>query len=267
MQPTPVEKSPSTKNEDLANRLRKLVNVKSLDIRGTDSFIVDLVIQSPNPKFQWELDNAWDRMLADRELQLSYRIGAPVSSYTLTLVNADNIQLSQNSGAINQDEPSQKIGLPVGKSLNNEKVNEALQKGLALGPFKLEGLTTTSMMFTDISEQVISMTLRADSVEETNQGLPDFIRSLTTIVENVNTTPSGDVALVRLHIVDLQDEFLFDQVWDPLLQRTSYYYFAKGVKAYTSLGPGGGPRPTDEPASSLSSPIPTPLPTQATATK
>jgi len=92
-QPTALEKAAPTRGKELASRLRKLVNVKSLDISGTDSFIVNVVIQSSTPNSQYiNVAAGWDRALVDRELQLSYRIDSPASTYSVTQVAVDGTE-------------------------------------------------------------------------------------------------------------------------------------------------------------------------------
>lgn len=201
--------------EDLARRLKQRgVAVKTVTVLNRIPFQIEIVIQSTSGGKDPTPNDLWFAQLARREASLAHRLGLPIESYQLTLLNSKGEAISWEKNKLLPTEPSQRETSPTSSKLSNEATAKLVREQLNLGGMSLDALEVSSDTALGDNGQKLFVQLSAPDLERANQSLLPFLASLRPLLDNLNAKQGTRIVICWVRLSDRQGNLLLNYVWD-----------------------------------------------------
>ena len=173
--------------EDLAQRLKQQdVPVKAVRVLNRIPFQIEIVIQSSSDEKTTPPNDLWFAQLARKEASLAPRLGLPIESYQLTLVNSKGEVINWQMIRVQPIESSQG-GVPSTPSgLSDAATAQLIREKLTLGGMSLTSLEVSSDTTLVNNNQKLVMQLSVPDLTSANQSLLPFLSSLRPLLDNLN---------------------------------------------------------------------------------
>ena len=170
---------------------------------------VDLRTNSKDAKLDY--GDIWNAHLAEREIIVNYRIGARISHYLISFIDAQG----QRIGSFEADININGLSPTFGKSaLDNAQTADVAQKNLDLGGFLLSNIDVRSINAAQDTGQILEITLKAKDQNTAGLYMDTFAPSLQQFLYIGQKSFGTYIVLCHVIIMDDQGNILGESVED-----------------------------------------------------
>ena len=201
--------------DNLANRLQQCgVKVKKIDITSRVPLNLGIVIQGSSGDKNSTIDDVWAELLAVHEAKLVSRVGLPVDSLTLHLLNNNGEEISTNQYLV-QDENGKAATVSAFPSqLNDIQAEHIASSRLAFGEIQLSLLTVTSDNVIGNNSQILTVIGVVPDIDAANRSVGPFIDSLRSLMWGNNADKSIAITMCRAHVNNKKGDVVVDYLID-----------------------------------------------------
>lgn len=201
--------------DGLAGRLMERgVPVKHASVVSQVPFRIEITLLSASQDDKLALGDAWFMQLARHEATMAYRLGMPIASYSLTVVNARGDALSAEQNFLYPTDRSQQLGDPAAASLDNAATERLLLDQLDFSGLTVDSLKVVSDPLSPQTDRFLEMELSVPDVEAANKVLAGFMVVLPRKLKAINTEHGTRIVLCHLRLLDREGGVLLDYVHD-----------------------------------------------------
>lgn len=211
-----VQVSAQTQTVDvLHEELRqKGVPIKEIVVINRLPFEIEIVLQSASVSQELALDDLWFMQLARRTATLAHRVGLGVSSYKLTILNAQGETITWEQNYLYPSDLSQQPSTALPPQVDAAATQKLVAERLSLAGLTLDSVNILFDNTLNQTGQIVVIQVSAPNLEAANQALVLFLESLVRGLDALNAEVGTQIVLCRVRLIDAQGQVLLNYVRD-----------------------------------------------------
>lgn len=200
---------------ELNERLKQAgLHIQDISIESRNPFQIEIVVIQKNNDGEWSSDAFWQDHLIKREVELSYKYGHELDSYSLFYADENGQIMKGGQKFLYPSDPSQKPYPFNSSTPDDQVVKKMISERIELFGVNLESIDVTTGIGSFNDVQLLKINLSTNDLQIADRAASRIVLSIRQLVEEINDEPGVRIAVVWVELVDETQEPLLVYLWD-----------------------------------------------------